>query len=181
MKALLACAAALALLAACDREARKLQQPAAPLDVKVQRSHGLVPGPTDAPLPHARPASAPPYDPDNAYAVAQGKRLFRWFNCNGCHAYGGGGMGPPLIDAEWRYGGEPAQIAETILRGRPNGMPSFAGRIPEDQVWQLVAYVRSMSGNLRSDVLPGRGDTLSPGEPEVRRDPKPVKKPEGHH
>ena len=25
-------------------------------------------------------------------------------------------------------------------------MPSFRGRIPDAQVWQLVAYVRSMSG-----------------------------------
>ena len=140
-----------------------------------------MPGPTDAPPPKPAPASPPPYDEGNAYAVAQGKRLFRWFNCNGCHAYGGGGMGPPLMDDEWRYGGEPAQIADTILRGRPNGMPSFAGRIPEDQVWQLVAYVRSMSGQVRADVLPGRGDTLSPGEPEVRRDPQPRRREGGHH
>jgi cytochrome c oxidase cbb3-type subunit 3 len=180
MRRWVACTIALAALVACDREARRLQQPPAPLDASVPRAHGLVPGPADAPPPAAAPASAPPYDETNAYAIAQGKRLFRWFNCNGCHAYGGGGMGPPLMDAEWRYGSEPAQIAETILRGRPNGMPSFAGRIPQDQVWQLVAYVRSMSGQVRADALPGRGDTLSPGQPEVRRDPQP-KRREGHH
>jgi cytochrome c oxidase cbb3-type subunit 3 len=107
---------------------------------------------------------------ENAYAVSQGKRLFRWYNCNGCHANGGGGMGPPLMDDKWRYGAEPAQIVETILRGRPDGMPAFGGRIPEDQVWQIAAYVRSMSGQLRTDVAPSRSDSLSSGPPELRRD-----------
>ena len=107
---------------------------------------------------------------ENAYAVSQGKRLFRWYNCSGCHANGGGGMGPPLMDDKWRYGAEPAQIVATILQGRPNGMPSFGGRIPEDQVWQIAAYVRSMSGQLRTDVAPSRGDALSSGPPELRRD-----------
>lgn len=117
-----------------------------------------------------------PYD-ENAYAVAQGKRLYRWYNCNGCHANGGGGMGPPLMDDEWRYGADPASIFATITRGRPNGMPSFGGHIPDDQVWQLVAYVRSMSGLLRKDVAPGRSDTLSPGPPEVARTPLALEAP----
>jgi cytochrome c oxidase cbb3-type subunit 3 len=47
------------------------------------------------------------------------------------------------MDAEWRYGGDPAQVFQSIAQGRPNGMPSFGGHIPEDQVWQIVAYVRS--------------------------------------
>ena len=55
-------------------------------------------------------------------------------------------MGPPLMDDEWIYGSEPENIFATIVEGRPNGMPSFRGRIPDYQVWQLVAYVRSMSG-----------------------------------
>jgi hypothetical protein len=53
-----------------------------------------------------------------------------------------------------------AQIFATIAQGRPNGMPSFGGHMTEDQVWQLVAYVRSMSGQLRKDVAPSRGDDL---------------------
>ena len=49
-------------------------------------------------------------------------------------------------------------------------MPSFGGRIPDDQVWQLVAYVRSMSGQLRKDVAPSRSDALSGAPPENERD-----------
>ncbi|WP_298231318.1 c-type cytochrome, partial [uncultured Azohydromonas sp.] len=106
----------------------------------------------------------------NAYAVSQGKRWYRWFNCNGCHAMGGGGSGPPLMDGEWRYGGSAAQIVATLRQGRPNGMPSFEGRMTDQQLWQLAAYVRSMSGQLRTDVAPGRNDGLSGPLPEQRRD-----------
>ena len=110
-----------------------------------------------------------PYD-DNAFGVGQGKRLYRWYNCNGCHSMGGGGIGPPLMDSEWKYGADPASIFQSIMQGRPEGMPSFGGHIPEDQVWQIVAYVRSMSGQLRKDVLPGRADSLSSGAPESNRE-----------
>ena len=113
------------------------------------------------------------YDPhyqENAFAISQGKRLFSWFNCVGCHAHGGGAIGPALMDSEWVYGSEPANIYATILEGRPNGMPSFRGRITDEQLWQLVAYVRSMSGLVPSDAAPGRSDTMQTGTPEGRRD-----------
>ena len=113
------------------------------------------------------------YD-DNAFAVNEGKRLYRWYNCSGCHFNGGGGIGPPLMDSEWRYGSDPASLFETIVRGRPNGMPSFGGHIPDDQVWKIVAYVRSMGGGVRTDVAPSRGDTLYPGKPENFRSPQPA-------
>ncbi|NML13946.1 c-type cytochrome [Azohydromonas sp. G-1-1-14] len=112
----------------------------------------------------------PPGFEENAYAVSQGKRWYRWFNCNGCHANGGGDSGPPLIDDQWRYGGSAAQIVATLRQGRPNGMPSFEGRLSDQQFWQLAAYVRSMSGQLRTDVAPGRNEGLSGPLPEQRRD-----------
>ena len=80
------------------------------------------------------------------------------------------------MDDKWLYGHEASQIVATILQGRPNGMPSFAGRKPEDQVWQIAAYVRSMSGQLKSDVAPSRSDGLSAGPPEGRRDREQPKK-----
>jgi cytochrome c oxidase cbb3-type subunit III len=39
-------------------------------------------------------------------------------------------------------------------------MPAFGNKIVSDQVWQIVAYVRSMSGLLRKDVAPGRTDDM---------------------
>jgi cytochrome c oxidase cbb3-type subunit 3 len=150
---LLGAACALAL-GACERESRSF----------------------DAPAARARPAAAAQtsvvrYD-DNAFALAQGKRLFEWFNCSGCHSQGGGGMGPALMDDVWIYGSEPQTIFQTIVHGRPNGMPSFGKRIPEEQVWQLVAYVRSMSGLAPKSAAPSRNDAMQ-AKPAENRMPAP--------
>jgi cytochrome c oxidase cbb3-type subunit 3 len=65
-----------------------------------------------------------------------------------------------LIDDQWIYGGEIENIYATIVQGRPNGMPSFRNKIPEQQVWQIAAYVRAMKGQFRKDVASGRPDSM---------------------
>ena len=82
---------------------------------------------------------------DNPQAVQIGKALFYSMNCAGCHSNGGGGMGPSLMGGHWRYGGRLEQIRQTIADGRPNGMPSWAARLSDADMWDLAAYVRSMS------------------------------------
>jgi len=129
----------LAGLGACERENRRFDD--APRQAITPRVSELQPGPT---LILAKSEEGV-YD-DNAWGTTEGKRLFNWMNCSGCHANGGGGMGPPLMDDMWIYGHEPEQIYHTIIEGRPNGMPSFRDRLNEQQVWQIVAYVRSLSG-----------------------------------
>jgi cytochrome c oxidase cbb3-type subunit 3 len=96
----------------------------------------------------------------SAYEISEGQRLYQWYNCAGCHANGGGAIGPPLIKEAWTYGGEPAQLFDTIAKGRPNGMPTWGERIPEYQIWQLVAYVRSMNGQQPKSATPPRVDTV---------------------
>jgi cytochrome c oxidase cbb3-type subunit 3 len=154
----LALCALLALaLTACERESRRFSDPslgARPLNTLSQSE--IQPGGPAA--PHET-AVRSPYD-YNAYAINQGKQLYEWFNCKGCHADGGGAIGPPLMDDKWIYGEAPENIFATIVEGRPNGMPSFRGKIPTQQVWQLVAYVRSMSGQLSKDASPSRSDHL---------------------
>jgi cytochrome c oxidase cbb3-type subunit 3 len=108
----------------------------------------------------------------NAYALASGKRLFGWYNCTGCHANGGGGSGPALTDETWIYGGDGRSIVQTIVEGRPNGMPAFGGRIPIDQIWQLAAFVRSTAGLAPVDAAPNRDDAFLTREPEAFRDPQ---------
>jgi cytochrome c oxidase cbb3-type subunit 3 len=119
-------------------------------------------------FPGAQPTTQPVKNgyEQNAYALAEGKRLFSQYNCTGCHANGGGGMGPPLIDDEWLYGYEPQQVYASIVQGRPNGMPAFMGKIPDYQVWELAAYVRSMSGLVPSAAAPGRNDDMQGPPPE---------------
>lgn len=121
--------------------------------------------------------TAPTHTPfeNNAYAVSEGKRLYESYNCVGCHAHGGGAIGPALMDDEWIYGHEADQIYHTILEGRPNGMPAFRGKIPDFQIWELAAYVRSLSGLVPKDVAPGRDDHMSGPPPESstpRQQPK---------
>ena len=53
-------------------------------------------------------------------------------------------MGPSLRDKTWIYGDEDAQIFDSIAEGRANGMPSWGSRIPENQIWELVAYIKSI-------------------------------------
>lgn len=83
---------------------------------------------------------------DDPQAALRGMRYFNQFNCVGCHApNGAGGMGPSLSNAKFIYGGEPENIYLSILQGRPKGMPSWSGRLPDHVIWDLVAYVRSIS------------------------------------
>jgi cytochrome c oxidase cbb3-type subunit 3 len=118
-----------------------------------------------------------PYE-RNAYGIGQGKTLYTQYNCVGCHAHGGGGMGPALMDDQWIYGSTPPEIFATIHDGRPNGMPAFGGRIPDDQIWQLVAYVRSLPGLVRADVAPGRDDHMRVKESEQERYDEPPPRPQ---
>ena len=97
---------------------------------------------------------------ENAYQIAQGQNLYLMFNCVGCHANGGGAMGPALIDSTWVYGSTPRDIAISIIAGRPNGMPSFRGKLVPGQLNALVAYVRSLGGFVRGDAIPSRNEHL---------------------
>jgi cytochrome c oxidase cbb3-type subunit 3 len=108
-----------------------------------------------------------PYE-GNAYAIAEGKRLFDWYNCSGCHFNGGGGIGPPLIKSEWTYGDAPENLFDTIVKGRPNGMPAWGRRIPSYQVWQLVSFVRSLNGEEPRAATPVRSDTIEVNPANIR-------------
>jgi len=153
---LFACAV-FCVLIGCRREDRILQQtPPDNVTLDTVQVSGLNPGAN--PLPAQ---SVPNMYQESAYAVSEGQRLYEQYNCVGCHAHGGGGMGPALMDDQWIYGSEPANIFATIMQGRPNGMPSFRNRIPEFQVWEIAAYVRSMSGLLPKDVSPSRTDEMN--------------------
>jgi cytochrome c oxidase cbb3-type subunit 3 len=54
-------------------------------------------------------------------------------------------------------------------------MPAFAGRLPNQQVWQLVSYVQSMAGLTPEDSAPSRNDDLNGKKPENRMERQPPK------
>jgi cytochrome c oxidase cbb3-type subunit 3 len=156
---------ALLTLGGCKREARRFREapPSATSGNNVTMSE-LQPGPAVV-----ETQLRDPYE-DNAYAVSRGKELFDQMNCSGCHSHGGGGIGPALTDDEWIYGSDPQNIFSTIVEGRPNGMPSFRGKLPNYQVWQLVSYVRALGGLQGKAVRTTRDDHMMYKESEQARD-----------
>ena len=158
----------LVVLPACKREVRDIRPDPAGAEIPLTNAMvELSPG-GGTPIT-ARTKKGEDYQ-KNAYQLAQGKTLFRQMNCNGCHSNGGGGMGPALIDDEWIYGSSIENIVATIREGRPNGMPSFRGKITDDQIWQIAAYVLSMGGKVPSAAAPSRDDSMSNLPGESRRD-----------
>lgn len=106
----------------------------------------IRPGPPEQRVAATPPQGLPLENPyaGNLRAIQEGRRLYRWMNCDGCHAEGGGSIGPALWDDQWRYGGRGIDLAESILDGRPDGMPAFRDHLPVQEVWKLVAYVQSL-------------------------------------
>ena len=126
------------------RDALALPQPAGPDSIRFVEHPDVYPvGWPSAGIPLAL---VNPYE-RNATALATGARLYVSYNCIDCHgADGSGSMGPSLADGRWHFGGRPAEVFESIYQGRPDGMPAWGGRISNDQIWMLVAYVRSLNG-----------------------------------
>lgn len=150
------------LLASCRREQRHVSDAPAAASAPIKMGE-LQPGPGAPAADEDTPYEA------NAPAIAEGERLFTAYNCVGCHAHGGGGMGPALMDGFWIYGNAPQNIHATILEGRPNGIPSFRGRIPDAEVWKLTAYVRSLGGLEPTAAVAARSDEMSHRTEEQRK------------
>jgi len=99
-------------------------------------------------------------------ALQDGRRLFNWYNCSGCHGgHAGGGMGPSLRDPVWIYGSRDDQIFNSIAQGRAKGMPAWGTKIPDQQIWELVAYIKSLGTAQEPDP---------PVEPSNEEVPNPV-------
>src|SRR5438093_6419997 len=99
-------------------------------------------------LPERNPVAG---DPE---AIAAGKKLFEEA-CQICH--GGdarGGRGPALAAGDFLHGGEDGQIFQNIREGiAGTQMPAF-DMLP-NEIWQLVSYIRSLSGTIVQEKVPG--------------------------
>jgi cytochrome c oxidase cbb3-type subunit 3 len=95
----------------------------------------------------------------NPAAKAIGERLFM-NNCAQCHgsdARGSKGF-PNLTDNDWLYGGEHAQIVESITNGRVGNMPPMAAAVGSaDDVRNLAHYVLSLSGSPHDSLRAAAG------------------------
>jgi cytochrome c oxidase cbb3-type subunit 3 len=156
----------IAVLQACKREEREWRSdPAvsAGLD-QVRPMANRINGAT----PTVLAALGDPFD-GNAYQLSQGKRLYASFNCQGCHADGGGGgSAPALMDGWWRYGPDRVSIFLSIRDGRPHGMPAFGDRMTTDQIWQLTGYLRTLGSRIAKAAAPSRNDAMQSHPAENR-------------
>jgi cytochrome c oxidase subunit II len=111
-----------------------------------------VPQPPGQPVPAAASASASP--------VAAGEALFTAKACATCHLPQGGGLGPSLVNAF----GEPVTLADgstvtvdeaylresiltptaKVVKGFQPVMPTFQGQLSEEQLMQLIQYIKSL-------------------------------------
>ena len=103
----------------------------------------------EAPLaePAASPSPVAAYLDDPA-AITAGRRMFRAVCTGYCHSTTPGVTkdAPNLFDCNWDHGNTDADLYRVITDGVPNTeMLPFDGKIPEDTIWQVIAYVRSNS------------------------------------
>jgi cytochrome c oxidase cbb3-type subunit 3 len=97
-------------------------------------------------------------------AMEMGGRLFQTY-CIQCHGATGQGSRdkgyPNLTDSEWKWGGEPEQILETLNNGRVGMMPAYGGNPDaiggEAGAKEVANYVRSLSGLSHDSALAAKG------------------------
>jgi len=114
----------------------------------------------------------------NPDAIEEGKVLYQRL-CIFCHGAGGrGAKGPDLTDDFWRFGGRDGDVFASIAAGRPGTqMGAFAGRLTSDEIWKIIAYLRSqhygaLAKAKEKGVMTVCADPNNP--PFSTRDPKPT-------
>jgi len=69
-------------------------------------------------------------------------------NCTVCHGPDAGGQAalfPSLSDADWQWGGDEAQLTQTITQGRQAVMPPWQAVLGDDGVAKMTDYVIALS------------------------------------
>ncbi len=82
----------------------------------------------------------------NADMIAVGKTLYVQIGCQGCHGGGGGGgMAASLIDDSWKFGSDD-EVLYKLIKGQipEQTMPIVYSTLPDEQVWQLLAFIRTL-------------------------------------
>src|SRR5208282_4203885 len=87
-------------------------------------------------------------------AIDAGQKLFATM-CSGCHGTKAeGGRGPNLADGQLIRNKGRRHLFASIRKGVPAGdMPPFD--LPDDQIWQLLAFIHSLSAPAAESQVPG--------------------------
>ena len=92
----------------------------------------------------------------NPEAISAGEKAFQ-STCSFCHGTDGKGTGrgPNLTTGRWAHGGLDAELFQSIKKGIP-GTPMAPYDLPDSEIWQLIAYIRSLG--VKGDQPPVRGN-----------------------
>lgn len=112
-------------------------------------------------------------------AVAEGEKIYTT-TCLACHGLKMGGrsegpqfVGEPLNDTEWKYGGNPTQVYNTVHNGSPDltkGMPPWGPMLGPEGVAKVVSFILS-----HHEVSPpGEGPAPAAPAPEAEAPPPPA-------
>lgn len=99
-------------------------------------------------------------------AMRIGKNLFDTYciQCHGSDAQGSKGF-PNLTDHDWLWGGTPAEIQESIEKGRIAVMAPWGPALGEERVKDVANYVMGLSGRQHDAERAKRGNALFHGAP----------------
>ena len=119
------------------------------------------------PVPEPYNGAMSPVSPDDEGSIARGMEIYR-INCAECHGDGGMGDGQTGEQLETK----PAYIAHTsqmmsdgYLFWRVNeggaevgtGMPVFKEKLTEEEIWDVINYVRALGAGKAAPVDSGMG------------------------
>jgi mono/diheme cytochrome c family protein len=82
--------------------------------------------------------------------IAEGQRLFNRSCAGQCHGRDGqdGFNGPILLGRAYL---DPPYVFVTLSTGRPgSAMPPWTGRLPDDELWKIIAFVSSLGDQARA-------------------------------
>lgn len=101
----------------------------------------------------------------DAAAVGKGKEIYA-ARCAPCHGAGGGGViGPNLTDDNWIHGGSLVEIKTVIENGVPEkGMLAWKSMLSQDDIRNLVVYIRSMKGTNPAGAKAPEGTPYTGGD-----------------
>jgi mono/diheme cytochrome c family protein len=94
--------------------------------------------------------SQPPFDLKDSAVIAGGRALFNQRCAGRCHGVDGreGFDGPILIGKGYLDRG---YVWATLVTGRPgSAMPSWNGRLTDDELWRIIAFVSSLGDQVRA-------------------------------
>jgi mono/diheme cytochrome c family protein len=92
----------------------------------------------------------PPSDMKAPAFIAEGQRLYNRSCAGQCHGRDGqeGFEGPSLLGKPYL---DPTFVYVTLITGRPgSAMPSWKGRLSDDELWKIIAFVSSLGDQARA-------------------------------